>query len=96
MAEFRSPRDQFIYEIAYWLPRLGSEPVRTVASENCSEDYQMNKAHVFELANGQYALVSEQGCSCYESEDASIDLYPDQSHALAAFMRWVKENKRDA
>lgn len=83
------------YEIKSWLPKLGSIPIERVAYKDMSESYEMERAHVFRLENGQFALVTESGCSCYDYEDAVIDLFPDLKSAMESFDKWVKRNRYD-
>ena len=81
------------WEIKAWSTRLGSYPIKVVAHEDRSEMYETNEATVVELENGKYALITEQGCSCYESEDAEIELFPSRIQALESFDKWVKEQR---
>lgn len=81
------------YEIKRWIITLGSMPIERVAHADFSEPYEMNMAHVFKLENGQYALVTECGCSCYDPSDAEIDLFPNKNTALLKFKEWEKQNK---
>jgi hypothetical protein len=78
------------YEIDAWRFTLGSAPIKRVAHCDLSEPYEMREAHVFKLENGKYALVTEEGCSCYESSDADIDLFSGKKDALEAFEKWKK------
>jgi len=78
------------YEIEKWLPAFGSRPTEVVISVDRSQSYEMNKATVFKLKSN-YALVTENGCSCYSSSDANIDLYPTKKAAMEAFDKWRKE-----
>jgi len=77
----------------YWKKTTGFNPIRHVKSNDFGERYEMNIGHVFELVGGKGALVIEQGCSCYESSDASIDLYPDVDSALDALEKWSKDKR---
>lgn len=80
------------YEIEAWITRLGSMPVERVLHKDMGESYQRCEAHVLELENKKYALVSEVGCSCYDSRSADIDLFENMSKAEDAFNRWIKEH----
>ena len=82
------------YEIKYWLERLGSFPLEQVEVVDHSASYEMTKAHILKLESGQYALVTESGCSCYSAEDADIELFPDLKSAKESFANWVKEHPR--
>lgn len=82
------------WDLEAWITRLGSMPVQKVAWEDFSESYEMCRAHVWRLENGQYALITESGCSCYEPEDADIDLFPNKRRAMESFDNWVRENSR--
>jgi hypothetical protein len=70
------------YEFDNWIPRLGSTPKRIVYSHDTSESYEMNRSHVFELENGKFGAVTEQGCSCYESSDADIEIFASLADAI--------------
>lgn len=80
-------QEEWSYEFKAWIVRLGSMPVELIISEDQSESYEMDRRHVFKLENGQYALISEVGCSCYMSEEADIELYPNKAAALKAFKK---------
>jgi len=82
------------WDVQYWLPTLGSNPVERVAHFNNSYDYEMSEAHVLKLENGKYATVIEEGCSCYSSADAQIELHPTKKAAMKRFEQWKKESKR--
>lgn len=94
MAEEKVLSSPEAYEIRVWKDRLGAIPIKTIAMEDFSESYEMTRARVLKLENGKYALVTESGCSCYESEDAEIDVQPNKKAAMALFDKWVSENKR--
>lgn len=81
------------YELEAWIEQLGSVPVERIAHADYSQSYEMNVAHVYKLESGQYALVTESGCSCYEPFQADIDLYPTKRAAMEKFNAWEKENK---
>ena len=72
------------YEFKAWA--LDSPPVELIHSQDHSESYEMDRKHVFKLENGQYALISESGCSCYEASDAQIILFPTEEKAKEAFV----------
>jgi hypothetical protein len=94
MTETRRCEGLDSWEIEMWITRLGSFPVERVKHADHSEDYAMREAHVLRLESGQFALVTESGCSCYESSDAEIELFPSRSLAVEAFDKWDKENRR--
>ncbi len=75
----------------YWKDKLGSKVLEEIRHADHSASYEMDEAHVYKLENGQYALVTESGCSCYSSSDAVIDLYPDEATAVEQFDKWEKE-----
>ena len=77
-----------------WLFRMGSKPVREVASVDLSESYEMRAARVFHLESGQYALITEMGCSCYDSTMADIDLFPTEHDAMKSYDAWEKQQGR--
>lgn len=77
------------YEIDAWLPTLGSAPAKLLASHDRSESYEMDRAAVVQLENGKYALITESGCSCYDTGDAQIELFPSQGRAMAQYANWL-------
>ncbi len=79
------------YELDAWKNRLGSKVVERVAHEERSGSYEIDRAHVLRLANKQFALVTESGFSCYDVNDAVIDLHPTKKAAMDAFDKWSKE-----
>lgn len=82
------PRD-WSYEFKAWEPQFGSPAVAIVKQEDKSAPYEMDRATLFRLKErGVYALVVEEGCSCYEVHDAQIDVIRGKQEALAAFDRW--------
>lgn len=88
--------DGLDYELKYWIPRFGSNPVKRIAYEDFSASYEMDVIHVLELENGKYAVITECGCSCYGAEDADIEVLPTKEAAMEQFDKWVKERKRRA
>lgn len=80
------------YELESWIHALGSMPIERILHEDLSGSYEMRRAHVFKLENGEYALVTENGCSCYSPEQAGVDLFPTLDKAKESFDKWVKEN----
>ncbi len=78
------------YEIKEWIDAFGSVPIERIAHMDVSQSYEMDRAHVFSLKSGKYALVVESGCSCYEPSQASIELFPSERAALEAFHKWGK------
>lgn len=83
---------QYEYELKEWLPILLSAPVRLVKTGDKSPAWEMDRFHVFELENGQYATVLECGCSCYDYGDADIELFPDEESAMKKYDEWEKES----
>lgn len=81
------------YEIEAWLERLGSNPIKTIKSEDVSGSYEMEKFSILELENGKFATVYESGCSCYDSSDAQIELHPDLKSAEDSFDKWEKSRR---
>lgn len=75
-------------ELKAWIGALGSMPISRIAHKDNSRSYEMEMAHVFELENGKFALVTEEGCSCYSPEKAYIELFPDKEKALEKFSQW--------
>ena len=81
------------WQIKAWIIELGSWPEERIAHEDFSQSYEMDMMHVLKLQNGKYATVLEQGCSCYESGDAKIEVFPTRKAAMASFELYVKESK---
>lgn len=79
------------YEIEYWIERLGSPPVERVRHADHGESYEMSQAHLVRLENGKYAVIIEEGCSCYSSEDAQIEVFPTLERAEENFKEWEKQ-----
>lgn len=89
---------EWCWRFECWCKKFpGFEPVALVESGDWSESYEMDALHVFVLASGQAAVVSEQGCSCYEADWAEIDFYPDVESAVDYFkqVKRRKETHRD-
>lgn len=80
--------DEWNYEFHCWEPYFGSSAMELVKSEDRSESYEMNRAHVFKLKNRKYAFVGESGCSCYVPSNATIEIFTNKQAALAAFNKW--------
>lgn len=79
------------YEFEYWVPRLGGVPTHLFASHDRSKYYEMDRAHVFKIRPGRYALVREIGCSCYLPKDADIFIYGDERSVMADYMKWLED-----
>ena len=78
-------------EFKAWTEKLQSSPVKLIKSENFSEPYEQDLHHIFQLEDGRFALISEQGCSCYEPKYAFIDLFPTLEKVTEAYNKQVKE-----
>jgi len=79
------------YELESWIGALGSMPVKILKEADHSASYETNEAHAIELENGKFALIVESGCSCYDSADADIELFPDEKSVMAKFDAWEKQ-----
>jgi hypothetical protein len=75
------------YEFDSWKDRLGGIPERLLASHDRSEDH-MDRAHVFKIRSGRFALIVELGCSCYVVNEADIYIYGDEGSAMADYFKW--------
>lgn len=82
----------FQYEFEYWKGHSGFEPIECLRSEDYSESYEMTMAHLFKLEGEKYAVVTEEGCSCYLASDANIEIFPSLKKAEDKFDEWDKEN----
>lgn len=85
-------RAEWEYSFEAWESELGifagHKAEELLASKDYSADYEMDRLHVFKLDhNGGYCLVSEQGCSCYETADATGTIYASEADAMAAFAK---------
>jgi len=76
--------DGWDYEFRSWKNITGFEPIELIASVDESESYEMDRRHVFLLADGKYASVDEQGCSCYDPSWASVEIHPTKESAFEA------------
>lgn len=81
------------YDLKYWMPVFGSKPVERIAHEDFAGSYEKCECHVFRLENNQYAVVAENGCSCYSADDAQIELFPTEQAAMESFEKWIKQNR---
>lgn len=81
------------YKLEYWIGTLGSIPVKEIAHGDYSQSYEMDRMMVYELENGKYATILEVGCSCYDSADAQIDLFPTKKAAMTSFEAYEKDRK---
>lgn len=81
------PKLEEWYQFENWRQRLGFDPVELIATVDVSEPWEMDSLHLFKLRSKRYAVVSERGCSCYESSMADIDILPT--------MKAVKERLRN-
>ena len=81
------------YQIEAWIIRLGSMPIQRIAHQDLGQNYAIRQAHALKLENGKYALVIEDGCSCYDPSKASIEIHPTKTSVIKAFEGWVKENR---
>ena len=88
--------DSWGYSFEGWIRKLESVPVKLVKQKDFSEAYTMDRAEVFKLENGSYALVKESGCSCYDSTtDAKIELFPNLLRVKKAYNDWVKGHESE-
>lgn len=82
------------YTNSAWEDRFGSKAVRELHSADHGEAYSVNQMHVYELADGRYAIVSESGCSCYcSSTDADIEITHDYFEAKRQFEAWDRRQR---
>lgn len=73
------------YALEVWAQRLGSAVVKQLEHRDWSAPYEVDEAHLFELANGKCAVVTESGCSCYDYDDADVTVYDTLEEAKASF-----------
>ena len=76
------------YEFEYWKRIHGFNPLSLVESEDRSPSWEMNRFHIFELENGTYVTVLEQGCSCYDPSWAEIDFHRTLEEAKERMNDW--------
>lgn len=70
----------------------GLKPILELGHADCSESWEMDQMHVFKLTDGQYVIVSESGCSCYEPEQADVELQPSLVAAFDKYLEYKKKN----
>ena len=79
----------WVSEFKAWAYRLGGVPMALLTSHERSESaYELDRAHVFKVRPGRYALVIEYGCSCYELSNAEIFIYGDERSAMKDYHAW--------
>ena len=71
----------------------GDYAVELIDEHDHSEAYEMDCIWLFRLASGRYATVEEQGCSCYDHDDAALDLFADLESAQQDMRNWRSERK---
>jgi len=83
---------RYSYEFAYWLPKMQSFP--TEEREHCdrSAGYETDTIHVFKLEDGNYAVVTESGCSCYGADEAEIEVFSKEEEAIQLYEKWEHEH----
>ena len=79
---------EWSYEFNYWKRTIGFDPVELVESHDQSPSCEMQRMHIFKLRNGEYAVVEETGCSCYDSGQAQIEFHKDLKSAMEIFNKW--------
>lgn len=80
------------WEVEAWIERLGSTPVERIKFRDESQSYEMDMIHLLRLENGKYAVVTESGCSCYDSSQAEIEVFPTLERAEESFKEWEKDH----
>jgi hypothetical protein len=80
------------YDWEHWKDILGSPAIRKIEKCNRAGSYEMRQCTAYELENGKFALVDERGCSCYSSDQANIELFPNLGSVIEAMEKWKKEN----
>lgn len=76
-----------------WSDRVnGAKPIAEVGHADASQPYEMDMLHVFRLDTGEYVIVTECGCSCYESSNADLEMQPSFAVAMDKYMSYKKEN----
>ena len=78
------------WEIEAWITRLGSMPIKVIDRCDRSESYSIAKFTILKLEDGKYATVDENGCSCYNSEDANIEIFSTEKEAKIQFEEWTQ------
>jgi hypothetical protein len=86
--------DSWGHEFDAWADRLGGIPQALICSATRNGDYVMDCAHLFEIWPGRYALVLEEGCSCYDVRDARIYIYGRGDEAVGDFFAWCDSRER--
>lgn len=73
-----------------WEQQYKCKIVREIVSQDKSENYETDAAHVFELDNKQFMAVIERGCSCYDYSDADVTICDCEAAALEIFKKAVE------
>ena len=75
------------YEMNSWREQLGAEIAESLGQQDDSQPYEMDVKHLFKLDNGNFAVVQECGCSCYEARDADINVFTSEQAARDEYKR---------
>ena len=74
-----------------WDKIAGEKPVSEIAHADFSESYEIEMMHIFKLSSGKAVTVHECGCSCYESSQADVEVYPNSNAAIEKFLQYKKD-----
>ncbi len=80
--------EKYEYEFKDWINNFKSYPIEEIELCDRSEDYSIDKIHVFKLEDNNYAVVVESGCSCYSNSDAQIEIFSSKKDAIAKYEKW--------
>lgn len=71
---------------------LPCKATEVLATEDYGAAYEVNSQHVLLLEDGRCALVTEVGCSCYDSSQADVEVH-SRDTALDMHRAWVRRQK---
>lgn len=77
------------YLLDTWASSLPSKAIEVLYTEDHGAAYEVNSQHVLLLEDGRCAVVTECGCSCYDSSQADIEIH-SQDYAKQLHREWVR------
>lgn len=78
------------YTTKQWSEQFNIKILERIAHEDEGGNYETHEIHVVSLEGNKYAVITEDGCSCYDSSQAEIEMFPTKKAALAKFEEWKR------
>ena len=78
------------YAFECWMKNFQSVPIEEVEHYSVSVGYDVHDGHIFKLEDGNYAVVIEDGCSCYDYDEAEIEIFKEFDKALDSYNKSKK------